>query len=186
MKREETKQLLQILNTAYPSTYRNMTDEDKRQTLALYYELFKDTPTELVVYALKNYIKANEYPPTPAGLQKQIDRLQDNTTPAELWTLLDKAISRSAYHYVDEFNKLPKVIQVWLGDPTTLHNLSQQKIEDVQNATRGQFLKSIGAVQDRQKAKDSMPDNVKQLLENLTQKTAMITGGNDENGIIPR
>ena len=177
MRKEDTQQLLQILGTAYPSTYRTMDAEQKKQTLSLYYELFREVPAEIVVFALKNYIKANEYPPTPAGLQRQIDLLSNNTTPAELWTLLDKAIGKSAYNYVEEFNKLPEVIQLWLGEPTTLHNLSQQKIEDVQTATRGQFLKSIEAVQDRKKARDSIPENVKQLLSGLTNQT-MLGGSN--------
>lgn len=76
MKKEETKQLLSILQVAYPNHYKSMDIDDKRQTLALYYEMFQGVDTTSIVKALKNYIKTNKYPPTVAGLQEQVDIME--------------------------------------------------------------------------------------------------------------
>ncbi len=170
MQKHETNELLTILSVAYPNHYKNISDEQKKQTLALYYTMFEPYPSELVSHALKNYIRVNQYPPTIAGLQEQIDLLQGTEqTPAQLWVLCEKAISNSAYAYVEEFNKLPECVQQWLGNPIALHKLGQQESEITQSVTRGQFLKSIEAIQKRQKAQKALPEPIKEQIKQLTQ-----------------
>ena len=85
MLKEETKQLLTILEVAYPSNYRNLNPEERRNTLVTYYDMFAEYPTELIVMALKNYIKVNQYPPTIAGLREQAEMHQDKDTPVVHW-----------------------------------------------------------------------------------------------------
>lgn len=177
MEKQDTRQLLEILRVAYPSHYRNMSEPDQRQTLALYYECFRQVPTDVIVYALKNYIKANQYPPTIAGLQEQIELLSPKKeTSSDLWVKLERAIGRSAYEYVDEFEKLPTSIQRWLGGATALHKLSQQDMQTTQSVTRGQFLKTIDGITAEEKAQSQLPDNLKALVGGMTERMALTDG----------
>lgn len=170
MQREETKQLMSILQISYPSHYRNMSVEEKKQTLAIYYDMFAEYPTELIVMALKNYIKVNQYPPTIAGLREQVEMLLDKDTPVELWNKVKKAITRSAYNSVEEFAKLPEVCQKWVGNHMTLKELSQTDIDTLDTVTRGQFLKTIGSIQQRDEAQAALPDSLKAQIMQLTGK----------------
>jgi len=176
MEKEETKQLMTILQIAYPSHYRNMSIEEKKQTLILYHDIFNEIPAELIVQALKNYTKVNQYPPTIAGLQEQIDMLISKETLGELWNVLKKAICRSGYNYVEEFNKLPPLCQKWAGSPITLHELSQVDIDNLNTVTRGQFLKTIGSIKQREEAQAMIPDSLKASIAEMTSKMKMIEG----------
>jgi hypothetical protein len=170
MLKEETKQLLTILEVAYPSNYRNLNPEERRNTLVTYYDMFAEYPTELIVMALKNYIKVNQYPPTIAGLREQVEMLLDKDTPVELWNKVKKAITRSAYNSVEEFAKLPPVCQKWVGNHMTLKELSQTDIDTLDTVTRGQFLKTIGSIQQRTEAQAALPESLKAQIMQLTGK----------------
>ena len=170
MQREETKQLMSILQISYPSHYRNMSVEEKKQTLALYFEMFGHYPIEIVAMALKNYIGVNQYPPTIAGLREQVEMLLNKETPAELWNKVKKAITRSSYNSVEEFAKLPPVCQKWAGSHMTLKELSQTDMDTLNTVTRGQFLKTIDSIQQRDEAQSALPDRLKEQIMQLTGK----------------
>ena len=170
MKLEEAGGVLQILYAAYPHIYKMGNTEQAQQTIDLYFSMFGEYPIDVVLVALKNYIRSNKDFPSIAGIQEQINLLQGEQSPAELWTALEKAIGRSAYNYVNEFNRLPDVVQRWLGEPITLHKLSQQDIATTQSVTRGQFLKSIDGIRAKDKAMASLPDNLKNDIKKLGDK----------------
>lgn len=170
MEREDTKKMMTILQISYPVYYRNMSVEEKKQTLGLYFDMFGQYPTELVVAALTNYIGVNQYPPTIAGLKEQIAMLLNKETPAELWNKVKKAITRSSYNSVEEFAKLPPVCQKWAGSHMTLKELSQTDMDTLNTVTRGQFLKTIESIQQRDEAQAALPDSLKAQIMQLTGK----------------
>ena len=175
-KKKIPNKLLAILQISYPSTYRNMDQEEKRQTLSLYYDMFCEFPTPIIVQALKNYIKVNQYPPTIAGLQEQIDMIANKETPAELWNLVKKAICRSSYNSLEEFEKLPPSCQKWAGSHMTLKELSQVDIDNLNTVTRGQFLKTIESIRQKDIVQTMLPDNLRSEIAQLTSKMKMIEG----------
>lgn len=153
MTREETQRLLVVLGTAYPMYIKNMNSGDKTNLINLYTVMFGEYPVELMMAALNLYIRNNEYPPTIAGLQKQVDLLtHSEDAPAELWGLMLKAISNSLYHASEEFEKLPQVCKDWLHSPSQLRELGLVDSSKVATVIRGQFFNSIGCFQDRERA----------------------------------
>lgn len=166
MEKEETKQLLAILSVAYPRTYTNTTDDFKRETLMMYFDFFGDYETPLVVQALKNYIKSNKYPPTIAGLQEQLDLITGkNDTDAELFALIEKACKNGYYGHMEEFEKLPKECQRWLGSSETLKSFAQMPEKSVASVVRGEFLKSIGQIKKSEIAQRSMSPELSAMIE---------------------
>lgn len=154
MKKEETKQLLEILKVAYPRNYANITQQSAREILSLYYDVFKDVPTETVVMALKNYIKANKYPPSIAGLWEQVELLTDTNTAEKLWNAIEKAVRNSTYNSKEEFNKLPEECKQFIGSAKALKELGHMDGGTLNTATKGQFIRTVGDIKRRTKARE--------------------------------
>ena len=97
MNREEIKQAIKIISTAYPRAYRDMSTEEKQGMLALWEMHFSEVPRAVMGEAIKNYTAVNEYPPTIAGLKKQVDLIMSNTEDdkEELWKAILKAAGKS-------------------------------------------------------------------------------------------
>lgn len=169
MEKTDTNKVMEVLSTAYPNTYAKMPNEQRQKTMALYYEMFGQYPTEIVIYALKNYISENEYAPTIAGLTKQIQLLTRNDdTAADLWNKVLRAMQNGLYGYKEEFDKLPPATQRWVGRPEALREFAQMDSHTVNTVTRGEFLKSISHVQEAQRADDALPDSVRMAIESFT------------------
>lgn len=165
MDREETKKVLKVLSVAYPKYFANMSKGDMVDHINLYLAMFGDYPAEIVVTALNNYIRHNEYPPSVAGLQRQIDLLKPQQDSAvDLWNVLVKACSRGSVMTQEEFNRLPEPIKAWCGDLAQIRELSQIGAATVNSVIRGQFLKTVPVIIERQKAQKLLPENVKLLL----------------------
>jgi len=147
MQKQDIKQLMTVLKVAYPSHYRDMTEEEMRQTASLWYEMFAEYEVILVVKALNNYIKANKYPPTIAGLQEQ----------------------NSTYGSVEEYNKLPEECQRWLGGPSGLKDLGMIDTDTVNTVLHGQFLKTIGDIKASKKAQAGLSQELRDMLANQTR-----------------
>ena len=167
MEKTKKKKLLEILKTAYPKTYQNITEEQARNMLSLYFDMFKEYETEIVVVALKNYIKVNEYPPSIAGLQKQIDLLTHKDDKMKLWNTLAAACSRGTRMTAEEFETLPESIREWAGDVGQIKELALMDSVTFNSVIRGQFLKTIPQIIERQEAKRKLPADTRKLLEML-------------------
>ncbi len=172
MDREETKKVLKILSTAYPRYFDDMSKADKIDQIDLYESMFSEYPVEVVVVALKAYIKDNEYPPSIAGLQKQINLLLPNPAEdaIELWNVLAKTCKHGSRVTQEEFDALPEPIKAWCGDVAQIKELSQMDAVTFNSVTRGQFLKTIPVIVERKKACDALPESVRMMIENRDVK----------------
>lgn len=165
MQREDIAKVLFLLETAYPNTYKGMNKEQKTQQIDFYLEMFGEYETPIVVVALKNYIKKNQYPPTVAGLTEQIELLTKTDTDSELWNAIAKACRNGYYNSLSEFNKLPKECQLFVGSPEALREMSQIEPSTFATVTKGQFLKSITQIKKRENAQKSLPEEFKNMLD---------------------
>lgn len=164
MQREDIVKVLFLLETAYPNSYKSMSNEQKKMQIDFYLEMFGEYEAPIVVVALKNYIKKNQYPPTVAGLTEQITLLTTQDTDSELWNLIAKACRNGYYNSLEEFNKLPKECQLFLGNPASLRELSQIDVGTLNTVTRGQFLKSVAEIRKRENAQQGIPQELKERL----------------------
>lgn len=173
MERHETKALLKVLSTAYPRAYAAMSAEEKTELMRLWHEMFAEYPGELVGQACRNYIKANEFPPTIAGLMTQIELLTGNDSTAEAFNALEKACRNGYYHSAEEFAKLPENVQRWLGDATTLKELAQLPPDKFATVVRGEFLKSYPEIRKKAEAQKALPDAVQAAVTKLLEGTGI-------------
>lgn len=174
MLRGETNQLMKILSVAYPNTYRDFTDSQKIETMQAYYDFFGEYETPIVVQALRNYIKRNQFPPTIAGLQEQIDLILNvGETANELWNLVEKATRNGLYGHAEEYARLPEPCQRWLGTSASLKELAQLDSGTLNTVIRGQFLKTVGQIKESVETQRALPQEVRAVIQQA--KTRMLS-----------
>lgn len=167
MREDDIKQLLTILKLNYPATYRDMSIGDRRALVKLWMDAFGGLDVQIVGQALKNYIKANKYPPTIAGLQEQIDLLIGSDNTDELWRLMMKAVRNSGRDAKGEFEALPQECKEFVGSPAELRTLGNTDLSTVNTVTRGQFYSRIKTIKERRKAQEQLPESVRKALGTL-------------------
>lgn len=123
---------------------------------------------EQVDIALRSYMKTNTsgFAPTPGQI---IDKIHTMTQPQELnemeaWSLVSKAIRNSGYNSVDEFAKLPPLVQKAVGLPSQLRTwaLDENYNEEVVSSN---FIKCYRNELAKQRELQKMPQNVRNFIE---------------------
>lgn len=179
MTKNETKQLLTVLKTAYPLTYRNMSDEEMADTAALYYNRFKDFPVEAVVMALNEYVDNNEQPPTIAGIKKYLRYIDPDYDFEAMFKELWSAICGNR-----KFEDLCPANQKYIGSQQVLEMMGFDE-NTIMDVVKGQYMKRIPEVVDRLKyevktQKALGTEKIQALLNvlGLPQKSENVNGGN--------
>ena len=165
MDRNGTKKLLEILKMSYPSSYKSMTSEEASRTVDLYAEMFAEYEEIIVAQALKNYVRANQYPPTIAGIIEQINMLSSELTPVDLWNELHKAVRNCGYRVREAYAELPDPVRRWVGSPGSLREIAFCDSAIVATVIRGEFLKSIGDVIKSEQARRGLSGEVRRAIE---------------------
>lgn len=173
MTREETSQALTVLKAAYPDFYRNLTPKDALSMLEVWSAVFASEPLELVKYALFDLIKTHTgYPPRPGDVAQKIREITaavtGEPTDEQYWHILRTAISNSSYEAAKEYAALPPVLQKWAGSPSTLRDLARKQEEKtLDTVIKGQFMKQLPAMKERQRFTESLPEAVRQVVGEL-------------------
>ena len=162
MTREELVPVMKYLQTAYKGFYEG---SDPSDVMTVWHDLLKDEDARVVRAATKNYVMSSPYPPTPSEILKQIGMIKDDGSDMESWAKLQRAISNSLYNAAEEFKKLPPECQAFVGGPSALRDLAQTEIGTVNTVVKGQFLKTIGTIRQRQEARNELSAEVRQAIE---------------------
>lgn len=164
MSREEIIMILGIIRTAYPRFYANMSNEEIDQTINLWTEMFAEENPQLVILTVKKLITNLEFPPTIADVKKAVYKMTDKTdSNTDLWNAIKKAIRNSAYNYVNEFEKLPDLAKKFVGSPVQLREWALDE-EYNDSVVKGQFLKQIEILKEREKDQKTMSQELKDFL----------------------
>lgn len=174
MNKQETTQILALLNSAYPAFYSKMSRMEIDGVIALWAEMFVDDDFGLVKYALKELIATHTgYPPDIAALKTKIAEITqaatEKPTPEELWLILKRAASNGYYNARAEFEKLPPVLKRYVGSPVTLREYAMIDADTFNTVNHGQFLKEIKVIEQREEYAQKMPDNVRMLIASITK-----------------
>ena len=179
MTRDETVTILGILKTSYPNFYKDMSKSEMYNTIAIWSEMFENDDLRLVKVAVKELVQTLKFPPTIADIkQKMYELTNQETLPTELWAKLKKAISNSAYHSEEEFEKLPEECKLFIRNPRQLKELSQNDAEINNTVVKGQFLKQIETIQKRIKEDKQMLPETKEF------KRMALSVGQDVSGLL--
>lgn len=174
MKKTELVQIMTILGSNYQSIGRQLEDEDKRKiVLRTWFECLEDLDFNLVLAAVKKNIISSSYPPTIHDIRTSALELitpQDNKkTPIEYWNEAFKMITKGTYMTQEEFDKHSEVVKKFFGNNVAqVKELAMTDITTISTVTKGQFLKQIEVLQQREKENNLLPDSIKQVMLGIT------------------
>lgn len=166
MTREETVKIIRIMVDSYPNYKPNNISE----TVDVWYMMLSDYDYNLVAMALKAYILSDTSGFTPS-IGQLVSKIQTITKPHELsemeaWSLVSKAIRNSGYNSVEEFAKLPPLVQkaVGLPDQLKIWALDENYNEQVISSN---FMRCYRNELARNDELSKMPSEVKALISSI-------------------
>lgn len=168
MTREETIKIIRIMVDSYPNYKPNNISE----TVDVWNMMLSDYDYNIVAMALKAYILSDTSGFAPA-IGQIVAKIQTISRPQELsemeaWSLVSKAIRNSGYNSVEEFSKLPPLIQKAVGLPNQLRTwaLDENYNEQVVSSN---FMRCYRTELARHEELSKMPKEVKALIENVSK-----------------
>ena len=172
MTRAETLQMLSLLRASYPAFYSKFQKAELENIANLWAEMFEEEDFSVTKYALKELIATHSgYPPDIASVKNKIKEIcaiaTNEETDEELWQRLKRAIANGIYGSREEFGKLPPVLQRYCGSPATLREMAMIDSDTVNTVNKGQFLRQIKIIREREEYAMRMPENVKLLVSQI-------------------
>lgn len=169
MTKQDTYQVLAVLQAFYPDAFRGMTDAAVQLKLTLWQEQFADEPATLVQAAVKAYVSTDKkgFMPVPGQIKEQITILRDKggLNEQDAWELVTKALCNSSYGSVEEFAKLPADVQRAVGSHNMLRSWAAVNISELQTVIASNFKRDYRAIIAQKKDFAKIPEAVKQLAE---------------------
>lgn len=169
MTKNEVIKLLMTIQTFYP----NYQVENKEFTINAWYAIIGDCDYKPMEKALQAYITTDTSGFAPS-IGQLLDKLHTIQNPQELnemeaWSLVSKALRNGYYGAVEEFNKLPPLVQKAVGSPDNLRNWSQTDTNSIENVVQSNFMRSYRLVVNRENEIKKMPADVRTLIENVNK-----------------
>ena len=150
-------------------SYPNYKPNNISETVDVWHMMLSDYDYNLVAMALKAYILSDTIGFAPS-IGQLVSKIQTITKPHELsemeaWSLVSKAIRNSGYNSVEEFAKLPPVVQKAVGLPEQLRTwaLDENYNEQVVSSN---FMRCYRTELARHEELSKMPAEIKALIDN--------------------
>lgn len=164
MTREETVKIIRIMVDSYP----NYKPNDISETVDVWQMMLEEYSYQEVSVALKAYILSDDsgFAPSIGKLVGKIHTMiqTQELNEMEAWSLVSRAIRNSGYNSVEEFAKLPPLVQKAVGLPDQLRvwALDENYNEEVVSSN---FIKCYRNELARHRELQKMPQNVRNLIE---------------------
>lgn len=165
MTRDETKQLLMRVSSAYPNW---KPQADLTYVVETWWEYLSGYDYDLMRMALKAYIRSDTSGFAPS-IGQLVDKIQTINSPAalsemEAWSLVSRALRNGYYHAEEEYAKLPSLVQKAVGAPSQLRNWSVTDIESVENVIQSNFMRTYRAALKYEQEMAKMPAELRKIM----------------------
>lgn len=168
MNRQESYQILALLQANYPDAFRGMSDEAAKMKINLWAEMFADEPFEIVSAAAKAFMATDTkgFAPAVGQIKERIANMRqsDVMTGQDAWNIVTKALRNSAYGSAEEFAQLPPEIQRAVGSPSQLRDWAMMDPETVQSVVASNFQRSFRVRQERERDFAKLPSEVQAFI----------------------
>lgn len=169
MTREETVKIIRIICGSFP----NFKPSDLSETVDIWNMMLDEYTYNQISGALKSYILADStgFAPSIGQLIAKVKTIEEpaQLNETEAWGLVSKAIRNGYYGAVEEFSKLPPLVQKAVGTPDNLRNWSQTNLESVETVIQSNFLRAYRIEAQRAAEISKMPSDIKTMIENTSQ-----------------
>lgn len=160
---KEFGQLADAIKTYFPKDNMLPTAE----AMELWFDMLKDLEYQSAVYGLKKYVSLNKFPPAISDIREHAASISkpDELNEMEAWALVRNAISNSTYNSMEEFAKLPSLVQKAVGLPGQLRIWATDEDYN-ESVTSSNFIKTYRTVLERNEENKKIPAQVMKLIEN--------------------
>lgn len=154
--------------------YSNYKPTDVDYAAQSWSEIMEEYTYEQVNAGLKMFMKSDTsgFAPAPGQIIGNIHNLTDpqELNEMEAWSLVSKAIRNSGYNSVEEFAKLPPIVQKAVGLPDQLRvwALDEHYNEGV---VRGHFINCYKPLLEREREIQKMPKMVLDMIEKVNKSS---------------
>lgn len=172
MTRDEVIKLLTLIKASYPVWAKELKQQDASTMIMLWSDLFEEYDFTIMQVSLKSHLLTSKWPPSVAELVEKYMMLTQpqKMSEGEAWAMVRKAISNGMYGAREEFERLPKDIQIVLREPATLKNWSQVELEEVDTVIASNFMRSYKEVRKRESDYNALPSDIKAMISGITTK----------------
>lgn len=178
----EANLVLGTLQSAFPSFYRGIKQKAAQDIADLWAKMFEDDDFKAVMASVQALIatRTEGYPPTIGEVKEKLAKIRgaDGISEQEAWALVSKACQNGYYHSVEEFEKLPEVVQRSIGGPEQLKAWAQMDADTVESVVASNFMRTFKVKQKQQKELEMMPTDVKNYMASVAEK--MKIGGPEQ------
>lgn len=186
MTKRETVELMTVLQANYPDAFKGQSDAVVGAKVALWHDMFKNHPIEIVHAAAIAFMATDTkgFMPNVGQINEQIQRMnrKDDRTPDEAWRLVYRAIQNSTYWAEEEYKKLPEDIQRFVGHPDQLKQWALMEADVVQSVIASNFQRSFKVRQEHDRDYQKLPAEVKQFVSRLSGPAfGYLDSGNEED-----
>lgn len=165
----EAKKLFAVMTVAYP----NYRIDDIEYTAKIWADFLGGYSYEQANMALRTYITTDTsgFAPSIGQLINTIYTIQNpqELNEMEAWFLVSRAIRNGYYGAVEEFNKLPPLVQKAVGSPDNLRNWALTDSKSIENVVQSNFMRTYRTVVNRENEIKKMPADVRTLIENVNK-----------------
>lgn len=170
MTREETKKIIRIMCDSYPN-YKPM---DLSETVDVWTMMLGEYTYEQISVALKAYVLSDTSGFAPS-VGQLVAKVQTITQPQELnemeaWALVSKALRNCQNNFMEEYAKLPPVVQRAVGLPGQLRAWSIDENFN-ESVIMSQFQKCYRVEAMRNEELKRMPSEVKKLVQDALESS---------------
>lgn len=165
---KEARKLIAVFMVTYP----NYKPIDTELAAATWADAMDEYTYEQVNMAMRLYMKSSTsgFAPVPGQI---IDIIHKMSNPQELnemeaWALVYKAICNSSYNSVEEFAKLPPLVQKAVGLPENLREWAMTENLN-HEVVSSNFMRNYKNVVEREKELAKMPSEVRKLIQNTAR-----------------
>ena len=169
MTREETKKVLMIVDASYP----NFKVDNPTETLNAWHYLLQDYNAEEIVTGLKFYIatSGSAFAPSVSELiaaSKKPKELQGEDA-VTAWAQVRNAIRDSIYNAEEHYALLSDTAKKVVGSPSQLRSWGQMEGKEIDSVVASNFKRNYEVVQKREREISSLPQNIRDLIEQNSQ-----------------
>ena len=160
---------MKVLKLAYPAFYSKFTNDDVRETINLWSDIFAADNAQVVTLAVRDLIQTHTgFPPEIADVRKKINDIVRSATgeptDEEYWLLLRRALADGNWGAQEQFDRLPAPLQRYCGSASWLRDHARMDTETIDSVIHGQFLRQFPRVKEAQEYHDSLPEGVRQAI----------------------
>lgn len=165
----EMSKIMDILKTAYPRYYNNISRDETIKTINLWTEMFSDTDLVTLAIAAKSLISHFEFPPTIADIRKEIVKLNsDKKINIDYWNEAWKMISNGLYMTKEQFEQQSEICKRYFGNLNRLRE--KARTEDLNlEVEQSLFNKTAESMLQNEKQEKMIPKDIQFKLKEMTK-----------------